>query len=91
MSNTVLSLLGLILSTIGGLGLSWSPPIKILFRDPAAEVDLQYRTWYQGPMGDPAREWKAELLADVHRGRRMTALWLAVFVVGVVLTAVGLL
>jgi len=90
-TNTILSLLGLALSTIGGIGLGWSPPVKILFSDPAADVDLQYRTWYHGPSGEPARAWKAQLLADVHRGRRMTSLWLAVFVVGVVLTAIGLL
>jgi len=90
MSNAILSLVGLILTAIGGFGLGWNPPVRILFQDPDAEVDLQYRTWYHGPSGEPAREWRAALLADMRRGRRDTTLWLATFLLGVVISAVGL-
>ena len=91
MTNTALSLLGLVLSALGGLGLGSSPQIKLLFSDPETEVDRQYRTWYHGPMGDSARDWRTSLLADVRLGRRTTALWLAIFAAGVSLSAIGLI
>ena len=81
-----LEILGTILSTVGGLGLGWGESLSILVGDLSDRVDAEFRLIYiQVPAGQPSRDWKANRLAQLKRGRWTAVVWLFVFLTGVVL------
>ena len=88
---TGVEILGTILSTVGGLGLGWGESLSILVGNLSQRVDAEFRLIYtQVPAGQPSRDWKANRLLHLKRGRWTVAFWLTVFLAGVSLLVAAL-